>query len=388
MYDLRERITKNIEKETTPLKPDSKKAFLYKDELTGKMLVLKILSDFEDEFLNELFYIDEFRKLVDVSTLPEIASVYFLISCKHEGEIKAGYCMEYCSGQTLKSFSESQKLSLDDFLFIAEQLIRGIETAHTYNVFHNDLHDENILIDEYNRIKIIDFLWRDFGHSLQDNITRDIRDLKKVLITLGESLNQKDQFVLRYIEKILDSSTSLFGLSNAFKALMDFVKDISLLEERHLPTLAKFLEILCKDYKLSRCYQLRDFNIPEQFIPELNDEDNDCLEKNKKATIFNDLKTTKIKQIILSDTRLRRFSNLIHKQLHYKLNSLILLGILDYSYKAENLGEEFIGPYNFNVYISFTPKAMAYKNLNEKFKLLPDCKSIIIDDILFNDFAL
>lgn len=68
--------------------------------------------------------------------------------------------MEYVKGVSLLSFLKSKpnrKIDEIDCKYIFTQIMWGIDYLHSKNVYHRDIKLENIIIDENNNIKIIDF---------------------------------------------------------------------------------------------------------------------------------------------------------------------------------------------------------------------------------------
>ncbi|EAY10051.1 CAMK family protein kinase [Trichomonas vaginalis G3] len=66
--------------------------------------------------------------------------------------------LEYCSnGSVLDLLLKQNQLSGRKILTIVSQLAAAIEVCHSNSVAHHDIKPNNILIDEYNQVKLADF---------------------------------------------------------------------------------------------------------------------------------------------------------------------------------------------------------------------------------------
>jgi serine/threonine protein kinase/Tfp pilus assembly protein PilF len=98
---------------------------------------------------------------------PNICTVYEF----DEAEEKTFISMAYIEGQSLKKKIESGPLELDEAIRIALQVAEGLQEAHKKGVVHRDIKSANIMMDERNLAKIMDFgLARKAGGTL---ITKD-----------------------------------------------------------------------------------------------------------------------------------------------------------------------------------------------------------------------
>ena len=68
---------------------------------------------------------------------------------------------EWINGQTFKEFIASTKLTPEDLIVAAKDLLLGLQELHENNLWHNDLHDENIMIEPINQTQM-----RRFGRSI------------------------------------------------------------------------------------------------------------------------------------------------------------------------------------------------------------------------------
>jgi len=84
---------------------------------------------------------------------PHICTVYEF----DEGEEKTFISMAYIEGQSLKKKIESGPLELDEAIRIAIQTAEGLQEAHNKGVVHRDIKSANIMVDERNQAKIMDF---------------------------------------------------------------------------------------------------------------------------------------------------------------------------------------------------------------------------------------
>ncbi len=84
-----------------------------------------------------------------------------------EAEEKTFISMAYIEGQSLKKKIESGPLELDEALRIATQVAEGLQAAHKKGVVHRDIKSANIMMDERDQAKIMDFgLARKTGGTL------------------------------------------------------------------------------------------------------------------------------------------------------------------------------------------------------------------------------
>jgi len=84
---------------------------------------------------------------------PNICTVYEF----DETEDKTFISMAYIEGQSLKNKIDSSPIELDEALEIAIQTAEGLEEAHKKGVVHRDIKSANIMVDERNQAKIMDF---------------------------------------------------------------------------------------------------------------------------------------------------------------------------------------------------------------------------------------
>lgn len=64
---------------------------------------------------------------------------------------------EYFEGESLREFLKKKKPDLNEFEKIVNQILSGLDYAHSNKIIHRDLKPENILIDSNLKVKIADF---------------------------------------------------------------------------------------------------------------------------------------------------------------------------------------------------------------------------------------
>jgi len=84
---------------------------------------------------------------------PNICTVYEF----DEAEEKTFISMAYVEGQSLRKKLESGPLELDEALRIATQVAEGLQIAHKKGIVHRDIKSSNIMVDDRNQAKIMDF---------------------------------------------------------------------------------------------------------------------------------------------------------------------------------------------------------------------------------------
>jgi eukaryotic-like serine/threonine-protein kinase len=65
--------------------------------------------------------------------------------------------MEWCEGRLLRKILDEGRISRDRAIRIAAEVLEALEYIHANGVTHRDLKPENIMVDEHDRIKLIDF---------------------------------------------------------------------------------------------------------------------------------------------------------------------------------------------------------------------------------------
>ena len=84
---------------------------------------------------------------------PNICTVYEF----DEAEEKTFISMAYVEGQSLRKKLESGPLELDEAIRIATQVAEGLQIAHKKGIVHRDIKSANIMVDDRNQAKIMDF---------------------------------------------------------------------------------------------------------------------------------------------------------------------------------------------------------------------------------------
>ena len=84
---------------------------------------------------------------------PNICTIYEI----NEFEEQSFIAMEYIEGQTLKDKINSEQLNVTAAVEIAIQIGEGLKKAHEKNIIHRDIKSANIMINEADQVKILDF---------------------------------------------------------------------------------------------------------------------------------------------------------------------------------------------------------------------------------------
>jgi serine/threonine protein kinase len=133
------------------------------------MVALKILnqSAIKDQRDNERFYSEAIK--VAKSKHPNIVDVY------DYGQMESDYfiSMEFIAGITLKTFiDEKKKIPILDILVIAKKIFEALAHSHKNKVIHRDIKPKNIMVNNENEIKVVDF-----GIAvLRDELKKENRD--------------------------------------------------------------------------------------------------------------------------------------------------------------------------------------------------------------------
>ncbi|MFT4020545.1 MAG: protein kinase [Acinetobacter sp.] len=120
-----------------------------------QLLVIKVpASEVQhDPYLVEQFLLEEWiaKKVQN----PHVLGAYPQMRPRHY----IYHTMQYIEGQTLKQWmlDQQQPLSLDLIRKIIEQVGKGLQAMHRLEMLHQDIRPENIMLDRFGTVKIIDF---------------------------------------------------------------------------------------------------------------------------------------------------------------------------------------------------------------------------------------
>ena len=84
---------------------------------------------------------------------PNIATIHEIGGTDNQLHI----AMEYCEGKTLKSILRERQPSLEESIYMAQQIVAGLSKAHAKGIIHRDIKPANVIVDEEGGVKIIDF---------------------------------------------------------------------------------------------------------------------------------------------------------------------------------------------------------------------------------------
>jgi serine/threonine-protein kinase len=84
---------------------------------------------------------------------PNICTVYEV----NEVDDVLFFVMQYVDGKTLKKFVGGRALPLDQALEFSLEIVDALAEAHRRNVIHRDIKSSNIMLNERNQLKVLDF---------------------------------------------------------------------------------------------------------------------------------------------------------------------------------------------------------------------------------------
>lgn len=347
MYDLRQ--TKILDLDSAECLKDAT-TYKFTDFSTGKKLIAKFISYYDDP--DDIYLITEFKKLALLSGEPEIATVYFLATGKTLAINKSCYIMDFVDGQSLQKFLDDREFIIYEVLLdFLLQLASGLEKAHNFEIFHSDLHNENILINNFSYLKLIDFLWWDYNQPKEINQKKDIDDFKRIVNEFLIKCKELDKKRFELIYKYCLTITTFKGLKKEIEMLDEISFDISLINEKSLKVLSKLFELTTLN-QINMAIISKNQPISENYIPEL--------EENEKQYLENS-----VNKIQYLDTRDTKIQNNLENHFSPKLFSLKQSGLIDWELWITNTGKAFEGPYEYNFRIWFTSKFLKWKKINE-----------------------
>lgn len=194
----------------------------------GQKAVLKALKNWD---LSQLSSYDQERFQREIFSLHQLEHQN-IIKILQSGTIKntgAPYLiMEYFEGQELKDFLSAQALPLAQAIPIILQICAGIQEIHRHQMIYRDLSPRNILINNEQLIKIIDFglIHTQESTLTQTNMLMGTPGYISPEVILGHEITcASDLFNIGIITyEILTGKNPFFNDSNIRKSYLNIIK--------------------------------------------------------------------------------------------------------------------------------------------------------------------
>ena len=134
---------------------------LVQDEQTGSLYVRKVIYGVDQPLYQGIFSreVQALYRLNSCDNIVKIVSHSNMIATNAttQSKEKVGCIfLEYISGETLSNTNIAQLTSKQKFKII-KQLLSAIETAHHEGIIHRDINPNNIMLDDNEDVKVIDF---------------------------------------------------------------------------------------------------------------------------------------------------------------------------------------------------------------------------------------
>ena len=138
----------------------------------------------------EFTYPDRRRFLAEVRKLSQLnkSSIVQIYSAGIDRQGNYFAEMEYVKGKTIEEWLyDEQPLYLRCMVLV--KILSGIESAHDIGLYHGDLHTKNVMIDNDDEIKILDFGTSIFAKTIEDSHMRE----GKLLFETGVKIVYEEQ---------------------------------------------------------------------------------------------------------------------------------------------------------------------------------------------------
>ncbi len=143
--------------------------FLVEDTAIEEAMILKILSQNLSAEENSLARFVQELKLARKIAHENVIRIHDLLEIDDARAIS----MEYFAGRDLgKVLDDEEKLSPERAAKVSRQIAQGLAAAHGQGIIHRDVKPANILVDECDRVKIVDFGLAAASREAENRLTR------------------------------------------------------------------------------------------------------------------------------------------------------------------------------------------------------------------------
>jgi len=276
--------------------------------------------------------------------------------------------MDFIEGKTLNQFIGDETLNYETYFNILQQISFALDKCHKFDVNHNDLNFDNILIDTFGNIKLIDFFYDVIVTTCENMHIEDVKYFQKIEEKLHEKVTNEYLGQCRFIHNYIISMRNFNNIKQAFISIDELSFDLSLIDQKSLQLLSN----VCAEIpiiNMSEEMVESDLVIPERLLSKITDQESKHLEEFGKN--FIDSRKIRIRQELIN-------------YWYTSFTQLEKIGMLNLTVTVDSAAI-FVGPYTVNVHISVLPKLLKLKRYNSQFKILPVKIDIPFAQFLFTD---
>lgn len=343
-------------------------SFLYTDPNHDKKFVLKYYP--ESSIQDEIYVINEFKKLVQLSSEPEVCDAFGLVSIDVNGELYTGYLLEYIDGETLVDFKEAARINVESYLHLIEQLASGIMKSHRFGVIHGDLSLSNLIIDRNGNLRIIDFL---FDVVEKPDFQSDIKKFKLIEEELFKALGVDDQGFVKTVHDICQSDRNIEAISKSIPIVEEYLYQFSLLDEKSKAILAFIVCNIPDDYQFGRVMKVALPRIPDFLRLPKTERDLEFEKKNKQGL--------KLKYLPEYVERQKHELDLYLTRIFYQLEQMNFVSFVLF---FKELELKVITDYEIHIQVNLNINILKLKRLNDEFGFIEshdqDLLKILFDE--------
>ena len=199
------------------------KLYKAKDLYENKTVLLKVIS--HNNYICEDFLVN----LIDESTTIKYMNSPYILNMIDIGvdyrEDGIWYYMiyDYEKGISLSNIIEGNYLHLEAIISIATQILKGLETAKEHGIYHGDLNPNNILVDKWYNIKILNFGVTKANNGVNIRSGNNIKYLSPHQLCIDYTDTESDFFALGLILFECIFKKLPFGESNDEDEMLKFI---------------------------------------------------------------------------------------------------------------------------------------------------------------------
>jgi serine/threonine protein kinase len=132
--------------------------YLAQDQKLHREVALKILTWKEGDDDDRVARFQREAKTAAQVSHPNVMAIYDIDVAKDAtGNDVTFIVMEYVKGRSLSDYLKMRPSDISTVVKLAEKIASGLAAAHKINVVHRDIKSDNILVDEDDQPKILDF---------------------------------------------------------------------------------------------------------------------------------------------------------------------------------------------------------------------------------------